>query len=202
MTDVEPGRCDESPEHSDNREIEHRTGDSSNADDTRRGSHLPNLAENGGLSAQGDERLPEHDAIARVVEEGLDTGLRMISASISRSGPLPAVEEFKGYESVLPGAAERIMKMAELNAKAAAEMTEADATATRAAAESVAEDGRAVKRGQTWFGFLALLLIVIAGFLAFQGEGVPAIFVALFGALSGFGTIIRPVNGQRWRPKE
>lgn len=46
--------------------------------------------------------------------------------------PLPAVEEFKGYESVLPGAAERIMKMAELNAKAAAEMTEGDATATRA----------------------------------------------------------------------
>ena len=88
MTDVEPGRCDESPEHSGNREIEHRTGDSSNADDTRRGSHLPSLAENGGLSAQGDERLPEHDAIARVVEEGLDTELRMISASISRSGPL------------------------------------------------------------------------------------------------------------------
>ena len=69
MTDVEPGRCDESPEHSGNRKIEHRTGDSSNADDTRRGSHSPRLAENGGLSAQGDERLPEHDAIARVVEE-------------------------------------------------------------------------------------------------------------------------------------
>lgn len=110
MTDVEPGLCDESPEHSGNRKIEHRTGDSRNADDTRRGSHLPSLAENGGLSAQGDERLPEHDTIARVVEEGLDTGLRMISASISRSGPLPAVEEFKGYESVLPGAAERNQK--------------------------------------------------------------------------------------------
>lgn len=90
MTDVEPGLCDESPEHSGNRKIEHRTGDSRNADDTRRGSHLPSLAENGGLSAQGDERLPEHDAIARVVEEIYESFKKFFSTKRTKVAQKPS----------------------------------------------------------------------------------------------------------------
>jgi uncharacterized membrane protein len=38
---------------------------------------------------------------------------RLVAAGIARSGPLPTPQDFAGYEAVLPGSAERILKMAE-----------------------------------------------------------------------------------------
>lgn len=64
--------------------------------------------------------------------------------AMARSGPLPEVTEFRGYESVLPGSADRILKMAEISAEAGANATNANAEATRAVAASVHEEGRAV----------------------------------------------------------
>lgn len=202
MTDDKTGASHEPSHDSSDRTFVGRSSDSSDADNQPGGSNPPSLATNGRLSPKSDERLPEHDAIVQAVEEGIGTELQTISASISRSGPLPDVAEFKGYEAVLPGAAERIMAMAELNAQVAAEMTRADAAATLAAANSVTEDGKAVKRGQTWFGVLSLLLIGIAALLALNGADTSAAVVAIVGMLSGFGILIRPVNGQRWRPKD
>lgn len=137
-----------------------------------------------------------------MLDERLHATFGLLSTRISRSGPLPEVSEFEGYEKVLPGSAERIMKMAELSANAAAEATLADAAVTRAAGESITEDGRAVKRGQTWFGVLGLALITLAGILAVQGIGGPAALVALLGVMSGFGVLIRPVNNDRWKPEK
>lgn len=47
---------------------------------------------------------------------------------ISRSGPLPAPEDFEHYERVLPGGADRILKMAENEQTFRHKMTEKDLT--------------------------------------------------------------------------
>lgn len=46
-------------------------------------------------------------------------GVQFAAVSTFRSAPLPTVEEFGGYEAVLPGAAERIMRQAEKTAELA-----------------------------------------------------------------------------------
>lgn len=94
------------------------------------------------------------------------------------------------------------MSMAERAADAAAEATLADAAATRAAAESITEDGRAVKRGQWLFWGLAVALIVLAGILALNGDAWSAGVAALLSMISGFGLLIRPINTERWRPEK
>lgn len=158
-------------------------------------------------TARSDGQLQPDEAVTaefidELVDERVDKQFGLLSARVSRSGPLPEVSEFAGYENVLPGAAERIMSMAELAAKAAAEATLADAAATRAAADSITEDGRAVKRGQTWFGTLAVILIALAGLLAFYGNAWSAAATAGLGMISGFGVLIRPVNTERWKPEK
>ena len=61
--------------------------------------------------------LPEDDQ-AEIVEEGLkrlprDERREIVQESMSYSGPIPHYSDFKGYESVLPGSADRILKMSE-----------------------------------------------------------------------------------------
>ena len=64
----------------------------------------------------------------------------MQTAAMIRSAPLPAPREFKGYEAVLPGAADRILRMAEKDQDSLIAARAADVedrhTATRAEARA------------------------------------------------------------------
>lgn len=119
---------------------------------------------------------------------------------ISHSGPLPPASEFAAYESVLSGAADQILAMAEKSTAAAAEATQADAAATRAAAASISEDGVAVKRGQYIYAGRTLMCFVSAVILVIFEHPIPVAISGVAGIASGFGVLITPVNKDRWRP--
>ena len=93
------------------------------------------------------------------------------------SGPLPTPDILPGYDEVLPGAAERIMRMAE---KEQAGALEFGGIAVRAA---VADN----RRGQV-FGFLvALAAFGTASYLGYLGHGTAA-------AIVGGGTVVALVT--------
>ena len=93
------------------------------------------------------------------------------------SGPLPTPDILLGYDEVLPGAAERIMRMAE---KEQASAREVEGIAVRAATA----DNR---RGQI-FGFLvALAAFGTASFLGYLGHEIAA-------AIVGGGTVVALVT--------
>lgn len=123
-----------------------------------------------------------------------------------RSGPLPESSEYRGYEDVLEGSAERILAMAEISAKAAAdathanaEATRANAEATRAAAGSVREDANTVKRGQYLYAGLTVLCLVLGTVLVVAGHAGLAAVPYVGSILTGIGIVVRPVNTDRWR---
>lgn len=134
------------------------------------------------------------DSIQREIQEA-------VFQMVSHSGPLPPASEFAAYENVLKGSADRILAMAELSADAAAEATKADAAATRAAADSILEDGKAVKRGQIIFAVISILLIIAAIVLAFMGQPTTAYVTGGAGIVVGLAALITPVNKERWRPQ-
>lgn len=100
------------------------------------------------------------------------------------SGPLPTPDILLGYDDVLPGAAERIMRMAEKEQA----MVERDRASAREvegiAVQAATADNR---RGQT-FGFLvALAAFGTAGYLGYLGHGTAA-------AIVGGGTVVALVT--------
>lgn len=151
----------------------------------------------------GDGRVPLD---AEVVDPDFEQQVGHSVLAFARSGPLPGYSEFRGYESVVSGAGDRILKIAELSAAASAdatyanaEATRAEADATRAGAESVREDAAAIRRGQLIFGGIAVLCTAAGTILALTGQGLFSVPPFVCGLLSGCGVLIRPVNGSRWR---
>lgn len=159
--------------------------------------HLSRVEDDGRFPAEGDGPVPDDRDVTRFLEA--HPSLQV--AAYTHSGPLPDVREYAGYEQVLPGAAERILRMAEESNTAVAHAMHADARATEAAAESVREDGRAIRRGQYIFGGLSMLLIVAVIVMSVLGSGWAAAVVALCGMVTAYGVIVRPINPHRWRPK-
>lgn len=154
---------------------------------------------------QGAEELQPDTAlegeIYEEVKRGANDGVgQALMEVFTHSGPLPPSSEFRAYEDILPGAADRIMSMAEESSSAAAEATKADAEATRAAAKSVLEDAATVKRGQYLFTFLALAFLITAVIFVLLGHPIAAILSGLAGVISGVGIVITPVNKDRWKP--
>lgn len=106
----------------------------------------------------------------------------------SHSGPLPSAREFRGYNDVLPGAAERILAMAELEQRHRHEL------------ESTAVKGevRIKGRGQ-WFALAALVLsLLLVGLFARWGYATAG---------AGFGTaiivgLVALFLGQKWIPSK
>lgn len=130
-------------EASTDRALEERARDPTDQDPQSSRDGRQGLEANGNIDPEGDGRSSANDLIdGELLDEVADRVTENTMAVYSYSGPLPPSSEFASYEKVLPGAADRILFMAEESARAAAEATKADAAATRAAAESVAEDGR------------------------------------------------------------
>lgn len=72
--------------------------------------------------------------------------------SQSFAGPLPPPEIFAGYEKVLKGAADRILKMAERQAEHRQSLEK----------QELESETGVISRGQ-WFAFIVTILVVIAG---------------------------------------
>ena len=77
------------------------------------------VADAGGLASdEADGDVVEAAAVGELDDNNGSGGGRALSArrqqvSVERRAPLPPIEEFRGYEEVLPGAADRILTMAE-----------------------------------------------------------------------------------------
>jgi uncharacterized membrane protein len=107
-----------------------------------------------------------------------------------RQGPLPSPEEFGGYDQVLPGAAERILSMAEKEQKHRHDLESQETE--QAIAVSKSEIGLAAN-GQRIAAVLFLSIIVgglALGFLDKVGPSVTALLVGVIGEIAVvFGNI-------------
>jgi uncharacterized membrane protein len=119
----------------------------------------------------------EGDGPGVATPEPLNSGPTHTSVTLTsyRSGPLPPVGDFAGYEQVLPGAAERIFAMAE--------------KAQDAAIELDAKESKAARIGflfstfsNAYFPILALAFTFLAWFFGSPG-------------LAAFGALLTTVTG-------
>lgn len=98
---------------------------------------------------------------------------RVISAAAVYSGPIPDASQFKKYEEVLPGSADRILKMAENQA----------AHRQKLEMKAIEADIKNSQRGQT-FAFILASIVIIGGLILLMlGKSLEG-FVALIGALA------------------
>lgn len=123
--------------------------------------------------------LPDGSLVAR-------TQIQAMYAS--RSGPLPPVQDFSGYEDVLPGAADRIMKMAETALDTRHQSTMADAEVQKAVARSIDNRGVLERRQQLAFALVTLLALGGTIALAWNGKTVPSIIALIVAAAGGIAT--------------
>ncbi len=104
----------------------------------------------------------------------------------SHRGPLPSAKEFQRYDQALPGAADRILAMAER-----------EQTHRHAIEHHVVTEDVRLKKRSPWFAFVALCaMLAVVGYIAYLGH--PTSATAL-----GGGVLIGVVAlflGQRWRP--
>jgi uncharacterized membrane protein len=100
------------------------------------------------------------------------------------SGPLPPARQLGDYNDVLPGLADRIVRMAELEQQHRHMIEEAE----------VAQPYVLARRGQT-FGLLAMVVfLAFAGGLALRGE---ALLAAILGGIDLVAIIALFLTGQR-----
>jgi len=95
--------------------------------------------------------------------------------TLTRTSPLPTVAEFAGYDRVLPGAADRILKMAENNQRAIIVNNDRDSQAENWALKAATFGGT----------FLPWFCLAGAGVLALLGHDIAAIVGTVLGAASG-----------------
>lgn len=85
------------------------------------------------------------------------------------SGPIPPAQELANYENIVPGAAERILQMAEKSQLHQSEMEKACITA---------KDGE-VKRGQRFAFMVTLGAFIVSGIAMFLGYPYAASAIAV-----------------------
>lgn len=114
---------------------------------------------------------------------GIPTMVRSqtVSLTMTHRGPLPAPEMFREYESVCPGAADRIIKMAE------------DEGAHRRSIETKTVDADIAlqRRGQT-YGLIGFLVV------ALLGAGLLALGIDIAGYIVLVGNAIVMLGGSIW----
>lgn len=130
------------------------------------------------------ERSPDQRPIP-----GLDGGFLVEQ---THSGPLPPAYEFAGYERVLPGAAERILKMAEREME---RRIEADRAADERDKAVVAAEVKIATRAQ--LGTMVVVMSFVALFAYAVANGLELAGVAA--GIAALATIIYALNGGRSR---
>lgn len=102
------------------------------------------------------------------------------------SGPLPCSKEFEAYERVSPGAANRILIMAEQEQMHRHKMEE---MLTAAAVQDTKDERKEIKRAQWLAWSLGLVVLMIGGFLMFSGHPIIGSFLTggtLVGIIAAF----------------
>lgn len=112
---------------------------------------------------------PDEDAqrVPRDIAEILDgesvspqQGRQLVALLEAFSGPLPPPSVLQQYEEVCPGAAERILRLAEGQSKHRQQME----------AKVVASDCRAQDRGPVYGFIVAMSALVLSGVLLYEGK--------------------------------
>jgi uncharacterized membrane protein len=140
-----------------------------------------------GLKTQPGFLMPDKQAGARASMQGAP-GFTLTQERVHR-GPLPTPETFADYDRVLPGAAERILKMAE------------NQQVHRHGIESAVVNGNvSQERLGPIYGLVVATLSIIAGFvLAFTNHEVSGLSAILVPLLSLVGVF---VYGKREQNKD
>ncbi len=95
-------------------------------------------------------------------------------------GPIPSPDALQRYESLLPGAAERIVSMAE---KEQTHRHNCETQALQQEIENHQARNTEIRRGQ-WFGFLIGLSAILSGtLLAYTGHPWPGSFIGTGGVI-------------------
>ena len=165
------------------------------------------VSESGGTSSNNQRSMvrrgagdsERHDGVQEgELLEGADVNTsalaRVEQLIVSKSGPLPAVEDFDGYERILPGAADRILSMAESSVEMKSLAVKADAEVQRSVAESICRSSRVGSRQQWIFAALAAGTIVAAVVLAWGGKEVPSLLAFVIAIASGVASYKTSAN--------
>lgn len=118
-----------------------------------------------------------------------------ISAERSFSGPIPPPWLLREYEEVLPGSADRILTMAELET---ASLRDGYASRHRIAETTVKNDDARTRRGMYIGGGLGIGLLIVAIVLALEGATWPAVVAAISQLVPTLGVLV-PNARARWR---
>ena len=137
------------------------------------------------LPSEQPSETRDDRASTEVIERKVELLARYFA--VSHSGPLPPPNTLAGYEKVLPGAAERILSMAE---KQAGHRQSLEKTTVRSRIHN--ED-----RG-LYLGFLlALASLGVGGYAIHLGQGL----VGLAGLVASLATLVIPFVLRRRRPE-
>jgi uncharacterized membrane protein len=145
------------------------------------------------LACEALEALPEEERIDLVTAQILNNPEILESPELKavmvrrHTGPLPAPEDFRAYEKVLPGASDRIVAMAETSLAAQLKRMDISAEEMRLGFHEAA-------RGQVYAFVLALVCLLIGGYLVQGGQQISG---TIFGGV-GLGAIIYTIiQGKR-----
>lgn len=151
-----------------------------------------------------DGELRVDDAIpAEVVDEIARQGRAEMLALVqeAHSGPLPPAAEFGRYDEILPGAADRILKMAEADIELQRMQVAGNVEIQNAVASSIRSTARRAD-WQLWaFLLLAMAIVAVACILAWNGKDVPAVFAIVVASASGFMVYKSNKENQRLHPQ-
>lgn len=141
-----------------------------------------------GAVATIEERI-ERELKGKVLERDIPSvasRITKIAVSEQFSGPMPHPKHLREYDQILPGAAERILSMAERN-------LDHNMQSNRTALEAEIDDR---KRGM-YFGFFSLVFLIGGGFgslFVTDNPIVPGIFLGT-AALGAVGMFVRGRSG-------
>ncbi|MDY2793972.1 MAG: DUF2335 domain-containing protein [Peptostreptococcus porci] len=135
------------------------------------------------------------DIEAEVISDDKKTGKVMLEiekSEISFSGPLPHPDIMKGYDDIVPGAAERILKMAENQQNHRFKLE-----------EKIVFDDSSERKRNSYFAFtLILVVILLGGSLLFKGKSIVGLATVFAGLAPLIGIFFRNYKDNKPAEKE
>jgi len=111
--------------------------------------------------------------------------------SMNYSGPIPHYSDFEGYEKVLPGAADRILQMAESQSEHRQHLE-------RMVVYTGVENS---KRGQ-WFGFIIAVIAIIGGFFLIYCDKDALGITSILGAIGSLVVVFALGNSSEKKERK
>ena len=113
-----------------------------------------------------------------------DRQMALVQETYRHSGPLPAPEVLGKYDEILPGAAQRIISMAEREQESVIDSRN----------DAIKELALEIKRGQWLASFVAVSALATAAMLGFWGHPIAA---SVVGGLPVVGLVTTFIVGRR-----